>query len=82
MNAPNRDLREIVREEPVMRGRILELLATSPRTVPEIAAAIACPTHEVMFWVMAMRRYGHVREVKGVGGDGYFRYEAIAKDPS
>lgn len=82
MNPPNRDLREIVREEPVMRDRILQLLATSPRSVPEIAASMSCPTHEVMLWVMAMRRYGHLREVKGVGADGYFRYEAIAKDAS
>ena len=82
MSAPNRDLREIVREEPVMRGRILALLAGSPMSVPEIATSMACPTHEVMFWVMAMRRYGHLREVKGVGSDGYFRYEAIVKDAS
>ena len=41
-----------------------------------------CPTHEVLFWVMGMRRYGRVREVKGVTDEGYFRYEAIAKDPS
>ncbi len=82
MNAPNRELREIVREEPVMRARILEILGDGPRTVPEIAAAIDCPTHEVVFWVMGMRRYGHLREVKGVTDDGYFGYEAIEKDPS
>ena len=80
MNAPNRELREIIREEPVMRARILELLEPEPRTVPEIAAAMECPTHEVLFWVMGMRRYGHLREVKGVTDEGYFRYEAIAKD--
>ena len=82
MNAPNRELREVIREEPVMRARILALLESEPRTVPEIAAAIDCPTHEVMFWVMGMRRYGHLREVKGVTDEGYFRYEAIAKDRS
>lgn len=82
MNAPNRELREVIREEPVMRSRILELLRVEPRTVPEIAAAIGCPTHEVVFWVMGMRRYGHLREVKGVTDEGYFRYEAIEKDPS
>jgi len=82
MNAPNRELREVVREEPVMRARILAILGDGPRTVPEIAAAIDCPTHEVVFWVMGMRRYGHLREVKGVADDGYFRYEAIEKDPS
>ncbi len=31
---------------------------------------------------MGMRRYGHLREVKGVTDEGYFRYEAIEKDPS
>ncbi len=82
MNAPNRELREVIREEPVMRTRILELLRDEPRTVPEIAAAIDCPTHEVVFWVMGMRRYGHLREVKGVTDEGYFRYETIARDPS
>ena len=82
MNAPNRELREVIREEPVMRARILELLETEPRTVPEIAMAMACPTHEVLFWIMGMRRYGRVREVKGVTDEGYFRYEAIARDPS
>jgi predicted Rossmann fold nucleotide-binding protein DprA/Smf involved in DNA uptake len=82
MNAPNRELREVIREEPVMRARILELLESEPRTVPEIAAAMDCPTHEVLFWIMGMRRYGRVREVKGVTDGGYFRYEAIAKDPS
>jgi hypothetical protein len=82
MNAPNRELREVIREEPVMRARILALLDDGPRTVPEIAAVIDCPTHEVLFWIMGMRRYGRVREVKGVTDEGYFRYEAIATDPS
>ena len=82
MNAPNRELREVIREEPVMRARILELLAAEPRTVPELAAAMAYPTHEVLFWIMGMRRYGRVREVKGATDEGYFRYEAIASDPS
>jgi predicted Rossmann fold nucleotide-binding protein DprA/Smf involved in DNA uptake len=82
MSAPNRELREVIREEPVMRAQILELLRTEPRTVPELAAEMACPTHEVLFWIMGMRRYGRVREVKGVTAEGYFRYEAIAKEPA
>lgn len=82
MSAPSRDLREVIREEPVMRAAILELLRAAPQTVPEIASAMDCPTHEVLFWIMGMRRYGWVREVKGATDDGYFRYEAIEKDPS
>ena len=82
MNAPNRALREIVREEPVMRAQILALLEGGPRTIPEIAAELGVPTHEAVFWVMGMRRYGHVQEVKGATEEGYFRYEAILKHPA
>jgi len=82
MSAPTRELREIVREEPVMRPQILALLREGPRTVPEIAAAIGCPTHEVVFWVMGMRRYGYLREVKGPTDEGYFRYEALEREPA
>lgn len=75
MSTSSRDVREIVREEMVMRGRILTVLRDAPHTVPEIAEAIGCPTHEVVFWVMGMRRYGWLSEVKGSAGDGYFRYQ-------
>ncbi len=81
MTAPNRDVREIVREETFMRSRILEVLADGPHTVPEIAAAIGRPTHEAMYWVMGMRRYGQVRDVKETAVDGYFRYFAVPKEP-
>jgi len=81
MTAEKRDVREIVREETFMRARILEVLAEGPHTVPEIAAAIGRPTHEAMFWVMGMRRYGQVRDVKEAAIDGYFRYQAVAKEP-
>ena len=76
MSAPNRETREVVREEMVMRGRILEALEAGPRTIPEIAEAVGCPAHEVVVWVMGMRRYGWLSEVKGSAGDGYFRYQA------
>jgi hypothetical protein len=76
----NREVREIVREEPLMRTRILEYLEGEPHTVPEIAAALGRPSHEAMYWVMGMRRYGWVREIPGVGQDGYFRYQAVRKE--
>ena len=76
----NRDPREIVREETFMRGRVLAFLADGPHTVPEIAEAIGCPTHEAMTWVMGMRRYGWLRETKDGAGDGYFRYAATEKE--
>jgi hypothetical protein len=74
-----RDPREVIREEPVMRRRIMEAVAIEPQTVPDIAAAIDAPAHEALFWVMAMRRYGYLREVKGSDSDGYFRYEPAGR---
>ena len=80
MTTPNRELREIIREEPLMRSRILEILADGGHTVPEIAEALSCPTHEAMYWVMGMRRYGWVREIKEATPEGYFRYQAVQKE--
>jgi len=79
MSAPIRDVREVIREEPVMRVRILEALREGPLTVPEIATAIGAPAHEVVFWVMGMRRYGWVAEIKGNTIDGYFQYEPTGR---
>jgi len=79
MSTTNRDVREIVREEPVMRARILAALYDGPLTVPEIAASIGAPTHEVVFWVMGMRRYGWLAEIKGATVEGYFQYETTGR---
>jgi predicted Rossmann fold nucleotide-binding protein DprA/Smf involved in DNA uptake len=79
MRTTHRDVREVMREEPVMRSRILEALRGGPLTVPEIAAAIGAPPHEVVFWVMGMRRYGWLAEVKGNTVDGYFQYEPTGR---
>jgi len=79
MSTPIRDVREVIREEPAMRVRILEALREGPLTVPEIATAIGAPAHEVVFWVMGMRRYGWVAEIKGNTIDGYFQYEPTGR---
>ena len=72
----SRDVREIVREEPLMRGPILDALADGPHTVPEIAAAIGAPENETMLWVMGMRKYGRLAELPEADGD-YFRFKAV-----
>jgi predicted transcriptional regulator len=80
MSAVNREVREVVRDEHLMRGRILKLLETGPLTIPEIADALDRPSHEVTFWVMGMRKYGYVREEKEATDEGYYRYQAIERD--
>jgi len=71
-----RDVREVVRDEPLVRSRLLELLAEGPLTVPELAAASGFPEDEVMVWTMGMRKYGYVAEIPEADGD-YFRYAAV-----
>ena len=80
MPAPSREVREVIREEAVWRPRILAALAGGPLTVPEIAEAIGAPSDEVVFWVMGMRRYGWVAEIKGSEDDGYFRYQWAGRE--
>jgi hypothetical protein len=77
-----RDVREVVRDEQVMRRRILEVLAGGPMTVPEISEALQYPTYEVMFWVMGLRKYGWVAEIKEVNDDGYFQYQVVEREGS
>ena len=79
MPTSNRDPREVMREEPVMRPRILAALADGPLTVPQIAQIIGAPTHETVFWVMGLRRYGWLAEIKGSDADGYFQYEPTGR---
>jgi predicted Rossmann fold nucleotide-binding protein DprA/Smf involved in DNA uptake len=80
MSTTLRDPREIIREEPLMHAPILQALEAEPLTVPEIAQRIGQPSNEVLFWVMGMRRYGHVVEVEDPTDEGYFRYASVHKE--
>lgn len=76
MTAPAalRNLGEVLRDEMVERDRIEAVLRTGPHTIPEIAAELHEPTDEVTKWVMAMRRYGRVRDLPKSRSDDYYRY--------
>jgi predicted Rossmann fold nucleotide-binding protein DprA/Smf involved in DNA uptake len=81
-DARPRDVREIIRDEQFMRGRILKVLESGPMTIPQIAEAVGKPSHEVVFWVMGLRKYGWIAEIKEVDDDGYFTYQAITREES
>ena len=69
----SRDVREIVRDEPLMRGRILDAVSEGPLTVPELAHAVHRPSDEVMIWVAGLRKYGYLLE-SPTDDAGYYRY--------
>ena len=82
MNGEVRDIREIVREELLMKDVILDAVKDGPRTIPEIAEAIGRPSHEVLIWVMGLRRYGHLSETEEMTDEGYYRYGASVGEGS
>ncbi len=74
----NRDIREVIREEPWVRPRLLALLRRDgPLSVPALAAASGFPADEVMVWVAGLRRYGQVTEAPASGDDP--RYAAVER---
>jgi hypothetical protein len=58
----------LFREQKQMQNAICQFVRESPKTVPEIAEAIGKPTHEVLWFVAALRKYGIVVEA-GMCGD-------------
>jgi hypothetical protein len=70
-------LLELTRRQAVIRKRLTRALQDGPRTVPEIAAAIGFPAHEVFWHLMAMKKYGEI--VEGEERDGYFEYALKAE---
>jgi hypothetical protein len=69
-----RNLAEVFRDEMVMQERIRNLLKKEPLTIPQLAEALNAPGWEVTTWVMAMRRYGLLRELPKSRADDYYQY--------
>jgi len=77
-----RDPREVIREEPLMHDPILKAVTSGPATIGEIAERIGHPVNEVVYWVMGMRRYGHLVEGTEADDDGFFSYGAVGQSPA
>ena len=65
-------LLERTRKHSKTRKQITQALRDGPKTIPGIAAATGVPGHEVVWQVMAMKKYGKV--VEGEERDGYYQY--------
>lgn len=67
----------LLKEQQAFRKRLREAMQDGPKTIPQIAAAASLPADQVLWHVMAMKKYDLVREV---GKDGeYYKY-ALAKE--
>jgi hypothetical protein len=76
-----RAVADVMRDEMVVTPRIAALVRDGPRTIPELAVALEYPSQEVVFWVMAMCRYGTLVPTGKAGEDGYYRYRLSEENP-
>jgi hypothetical protein len=74
-----RDIREIVHDEMIMKDRIAQVLKDGPQTIPELTQALGYPSHEVTIWLFAMRRYGEIEAAGRPDVDGYYKYELVKR---
>jgi predicted transcriptional regulator len=68
----------LLKEQQAIRKKLRAAMTGEPKTIPEIAAAAELPSHEVLWHVMAMKKYDLVREV-GKSGD-YYQYTLAEGD--
>jgi len=66
------ELRERSRLQVRVLKQICEALEDGPRTIPDIADATGLPSHEVLWYVMGMKKYGRIAE--GDERDEYYEY--------
>ena len=74
-NSSGRQTVEVIKDEMVMREKILSELHEHPLTIPELAKALEVPATEAMLWVMAMWRYGLLEEHGKADSDGYYKFQ-------
>jgi len=58
----------LVREQKQLHQGICQFIRDEAKTVPEIAAHVGKPAHEVLWYLMSMKKYGIVVET-GMCGD-------------
>jgi predicted transcriptional regulator len=65
----------LFREQRQLQNSICQLIRQEPKTVPQIAAELNKPTHEILWFVSALKKYGIVAEM-GMCGD-YPLYQRV-----
>lgn len=65
----------LVRQQKQLHNAICKCIREEARTVPEIAAQVGKPSNEVLWYLVAMKKYGIVAET-GMCGD-YPMYKRI-----
>lgn len=63
----------LLKEQQAFRKQLRAAMKDGPKTIPEISASAGLPSHEVLWHVMALKKYDLVREA---GREGeYYQYQ-------
>lgn len=65
----------LLKEQKALRRQICQPMRAEPKTVPELAALTGLPAGQVLWHVMAMKKYGLVVET-GMCGE-YYLYQRV-----
>ena len=65
-------LKKITREQAKNLKKISEIIKNNYKTIPEISQLTGIPSHEVLWYTMAMKKYGKI--IEGEEQNGYFKY--------
>ncbi len=63
----------LLKEQQAIRKQIRGAMADGPKTVPEVAEASGLPADQVLWHIIAMKKYDQVSEV-GMNGE-YYQYQ-------
>jgi hypothetical protein len=66
------EVKERIRRHRKLRKAIRAALAGGPRTVPELSGELELPSHDVLWMLMAMKKYGEIEE--GEERESYHEY--------
>ncbi len=58
-----------------IKKKLLTALKEEQKTVPQLAAELSLPKHEVMYQLMSLLKYGFVKTVEIDDNDEYFYYK-------
>jgi predicted Rossmann fold nucleotide-binding protein DprA/Smf involved in DNA uptake len=65
----------LLKEQKAVRRSICQVMRDAPKTVPEIAQASGLPTNEVLWHIIAMKKYDQVTEADMCGE--YYLYQMV-----
>jgi len=68
----------LYKEQRRIQQEICGVIRETPKTVPDIGAALSLPTHEILWHLMAMKKYGIIVET-GMCGD-YPLYQRVKEE--